>query len=216
LQCHTEWKQDLSSLKKRKIRANRAVKRAVNKAAERAPGPEHTPTIQDNNDDDDDDDEDENDDDDDDDDVPVSTPIRDHTSHVRRANKPFSSQNINGFAAFIQGYKKLQSDNAHLQAQVAEQVDTIEQAQKFFCDAEDALEERKARDEEIELMRKEKKTIKEHNEELVSEKVSLSSRCKKLADFSRGLSRRVRDLEEAVKASTERLEAYKKRVKSRL
>ena len=195
----------------RKIRADRAV----NRAAERVPGPEYTPTIQDNNDDDEDDEDDDDDDNDDyENDVPVSTTIRDHTSHVCRANKPLSSQNINGFAAFIQGYKKLQSDNMHLQAQVAEHVVTIEQTQKFFCDAEDALEERKARDEEIELLRREKRSVKEHNEELMSENVGLGLRCKKLADFNLGLNKRVRDLEEDVKASAERLEGYKKRAKA--
>ena len=135
-------------------------------------------------------------------------------SHIRRANKPISPQNIDDLSTFVQGYKKLQSDNAHLQAQVAEHVATIEQAQKFFCDAEEALQERKARNKEIKLLRKEKIVIKDQNEELMYENASSRLRYKKLTNFSLRLEKRVHDLEKDVKASAESLEEYKKRVKA--
>ncbi|KAK1914406.1 hypothetical protein P3342_010395 [Pyrenophora teres f. teres] len=97
---------------------------------------------------------------------------------------------INDLDAFILAYKKLQSDNANLQVQVADQAATINQTQGFFDDAERALDELKAKDKEIERLRKKKIVVQEHNEDSMSKSVKSGLSYAKLTMDNQKLKKR--------------------------
>ncbi|CAE7200177.1 hypothetical protein PTTW11_08602 [Pyrenophora teres f. teres] len=120
---------------------------------------------------------------------------------------------VNDLDAFILAYKKLQSDNANLQVQVADQAATINQTQGFFDDAERALDELKAKDKEIERLRKKKIVVQEHNEDSMSKSVKSGLSYAKLTMDNQKLKKRVKGLKKYVKTSEKSLEEYKKSLK---